>query len=352
VTKAKSLKCVIWDLDHTIWDGVLSEGGDVRLRDGVPRVLQTLDARGVLHSIASRNHFADAQAKLTALGLWDYFLYPQIHWDTKVQSIEAIARQLNLGLDAMAFIDDDPFERAAVAFALPQVTCIDAAELATLLDLPALMPRFITEDSRLRRQMYRDDAQRKQIEHDWQGSDEELLATLGMKFHIALAREADLQRAEELTVRTNQLNSTGVTYSYEELDRLRRSPHHALWIASLEDRFGKMGRIGLALVERDPDAWTLRLLLMSCRVMSRGVGSLLLNFVIGQAQRAGVALRADFIANDRNRVMGVTYGFAGLKQIGERDGIQILELARPIPQPVPAYVELTVEDHVHQQPGE
>src|SRR6185503_9136952 len=172
----------------------------------VASVLQTLDERGILHSIASRNHFDDARDRLVALGLWDYFLYPQIHWNPKPQSIEAIAKDLNLGIDAFAFIDDDPVEREAVRFALPSVTCIDAAHLRDLLALPALIPRFVTDDSRLRRQMYRDDEKRKQVEQAWQGTDEELLATLDMRFHIAPARESDLQRAHELTIRTNQLN--------------------------------------------------------------------------------------------------------------------------------------------------
>jgi FkbH-like protein len=343
MTDDKSLKCVVWDLDNTLWDGILLEAADVRLRDGVEAALRTLDDRGILHSIASRNHFDDARDRLVSLGLWDYFLYPQIHWNPKPQSIQSIAKDLNIGIDALAFIDDDPFEREAVTFALPSVTCIDAARLDQLVTLPALMPRFVTEDSRLRRHMYRDDEKRKQAELEWQGTDEELLATLDMRFHIAAARQADLQRAQELTVRTNQLNSTGITYDYDELDQLRQSPHHSLWIASLDDRFGKMGRIGLALVERDPAVWTIKLLLMSCRVMSRGVGSMLLNFVIEQAHRAGVALRADFIPNSRNRVMGVTYAFAGFKKIGEHDGVHRLELAQPLPQPPPSYVTLTVE---------
>ena len=92
----------------------------------------------------------------------------------------------------------------------------------------------------------------------------------------------------------------------------------------------------------EAEHWTLRLLLMSCRVMSRGVGALLLNFLIGQAQLAGVRLRADFIPNDRNRAMAVTYAFAGFKKVGERDGVHQLELASPVARPVPAYVTLTV----------
>jgi len=80
------------------------------------------------------------------------------------------------------------------------------------------------------------------------------------------------------------------------------------------------------------------------RVMSRGVGSLLLNFLIDRAHRANVPLRADFIPNSRNRVMGVTYGFAGFKKVSERDGIHCLELAQPVPQPTPHYVTLTIDE--------
>lgn len=349
MTEARTLKCVVWDLDNTLWSGTLVEDREVRLRDGIETVLKTLDERGILHSIASRNHFEDARARLVELGLWDYFLYPQIHWDSKVQSIEAIARDLNLGMDALAFVDDDPFELESVAFSLPKVTCIDAARLPEMLELRELTPRFVTEDSSLRRSMYRDDAKRKKAEQAWQGTNEEFLATLQMRFHIAPAQEADLQRAEELTVRTNQLNSTGVTYSHDDLDRLRQSPQHSLWVASLDDRFGSMGRVGLALVEHTADVWTIRLLLMSCRVMSRGVGSLLLNFVIAQARQADAMVCADFVPNDRNRAMAVTYAFAGFKKVDEQAGVHQLQLADPIVQPVPAYVALTVGE---SQPGD
>lgn len=341
--KHKAIKCLVWDLDRTVWDGILMESAEVHLRPGVLGALRTLDERGILHSIASRNHHDDARRRLEALGLWDYFLYPQIHWDSKVGSLRTIAKELNLGLDALAFVDDDPFERESVAFSLPEVMCIDAAQVPELVHLPELCPRFVTEDSRLRRKMYRDDAQRRVAEEQWVGTDEGFLATLGMRFRIARAQRADLQRAEELTVRTNQLNSTGVTYSYEQLERLLDSPDHSLWIASLEDRFGSMGRIGLALVERGREVWTISLLLMSCRVMARGVGSVLLNFIIGQAYAAGVRLRADFIPNDRNRTMAVTYAFAGFKKVTEHERIHVMELAEPRPQVPPGYLELELD---------
>src|SRR5690606_16849981 len=202
--------------------------------------------------------------------------------------------------------------------------------------------RFVTDESAQRRHMYRNQIARDEAEANFVGTNEEFLASLDMTFTIAPAAREDLQRAEELTIRTNQLNSTGRTYSYEELDALRESPEHLLLVASLQDRFGSYGKIGLALVEKgDPD-WKLNLLLMSCRVMSRGVGSLLLGHIMALARDAGRGLLADFVETGRNRMMQITYAFAGFREV-RRDGSHVL-LAADLTQvqPPPPYVRAEV----------
>jgi len=342
--KPGSIKCVVWDLDHTVWDGILLEDAEVRLRPGIREAIQALDGRGILHSIASRNDRGTALAKLRELGLLEYFLYPQIHWGPKSGSVERIAKDLNIGLESIAFVDDQPHERDEVAFSLPQVFCLDAAEAHRLPEMPELTPRFVTEDSRQRRRMYQADIERNQAEEEHAGAQEDFLATLGMRFSIAPAREEDLKRAEELTVRTHQLNTTGYTYSYDELDAFRRSPEHLLLVASLEDRYGTYGKIGLALLERGREAWTVKLLLMSCRVMSKGVGTIFVHHILDRARRAGVKLRAEFVSTDRNRMMLVTYKFAGFKEIERRGEVAVLENDLAHIQPFPGYVEVMVEE--------
>ena len=121
-----------------------------------------------------------------------------------------------------------------------------------------------------------------------------------MVLTIFPAKEEDLQRAEELTVRTNQLNATGYTYSYNELNQFRLSDKYKLLMARLDDKYGRYGHIGLALVKCNPDVWTLKLLLMSCRVMSRGVGSIMLNHIMQLAKSHKVRLRAEFVPTGRN----------------------------------------------------
>lgn len=341
--KQQSIKCVVWDLDNTVWDGILLEDREVVLRPQVVEILKTLDERGILHSIASRNDYDLAMAKLQEFGIADYFLYPQIHWNPKSASVAQVAQDINIGLDTLAFIDDQPFEREEVAFTYAQVLCIDSMQLDGLLERPEFNPRFITEDSRLRRQMYMADIRRNREEEQYVGATEEFLATLGMVFTIHPAREEDLKRAEELTVRTNQLNTTGYTYSYEELDELSRSPRHRLLISQLEDRHGTYGKIGLTLIEQDPEVWTIKLLLMSCRVMSKGVGMVMIHHLARQAQAAGVKLRAEFVSTDRNRQMLITYKFAGFKEVDRNGEVMIMENNYSAIQPTPPYVTLITD---------
>ncbi|MFQ5444978.1 MAG: hypothetical protein ACE5EK_10220, partial [Nitrospinales bacterium] len=150
-------------------------------------------------------------------------------------------------------------------------------------------------------------------------------------------------RAEELTVRTNQLNSTGYTYSYEELDTFRRSRWHKLLIAELEDKFGAYGKIGLVLLECGPSAWKIQLILMSCRVMSRGIGSILLNYIIGRTQISKVKLFGEFVPTDRNRAMYIAYKFAGFREVGREGNIIILESKIKEVPGIPYYVKLQSE---------
>jgi FkbH-like protein len=340
----KTIKCVVWDLDNTIWDGILLEGDRLSLHTSVVEIIKTLDSRGILQSIASKNERDRAIAKLEEIGLAKYFLYPQIHWNSKVYSIQEIAKSLNIGTDSIAFIDDSLFELEEVAFALPEVFCINATELERVLELPEMNPRFITEDSKNRRLMYISDRDRDRVESEFIGTQTEFLATLNMHLTISSALEKDLQRAEELTVRTNQLNTTGYTYSYDELDRLRQSERHKLLIASLEDKYGSYGKIGLVVIECSENLWTIKLLLMSCRVMSRGVGTVMLNYIIELAKKNKIRLCAEFVSNDRNRMMYVAYKFAGFKEIEQKGNLVILENESMRLQSYPNYINLQINN--------
>ncbi len=347
--KQKEIKCVVWDLDNTFWDGILTESDDVKLKSGIEEILKILDGRGILHSISSKNNHNDAMRKLKEFNLDHYFLYPEINWNAKSTSIAKIRENLNIGMDTIVFIDDQPFEREEVLSAHEEIICMDAADYQKLVTHPRLNPKFITEDSKRRRLMYLEDLERKNEEADFEGPKEEFLSTLEMKFVISEAREEDLQRAEELTVRTNQLNATGRTYSYDDLNMFRQSPDYKLLVCELTDKYGSYGKIGIALVELHEDCWHLKLLLMSCRVMSRGVGTVLMTYILSEAKKANVRLLADFVPTDRNRMMYVTYKFANFNEIQtNEDGSVVMENDLSMIQPFPKYIEVKVPEEMSE----
>jgi len=337
------IKCVVWDLDDTLWQGTLLEGDDVVMTEPVRHVIHELDRRGILQSISSKNWYDAAWEKLVGFGVDEYFLHPQISWASKSDSIKNIGDRLGIALDAFAFVDDQAFERDEVRHFLPDVTTIDVVDIDRLLDMPRMQPRFITSESRMRRRMYQADINRQQHENEFAGTKEEFLATLGMRLTIREARETDLRRAEELTLRTHQLNTTGRAYSYDTLRRLIDSPEKVVLVAELEDRYGASGTIGLALIEQQAEAWSLKLLIMSCRVLTRGVGGAVISYILQSAKRRGVGVRAEFVETGRNRMMYATYKFHGFREVEENGGLIVLahDLERVLP--CPRYITICPE---------
>ncbi|HKV42766.1 MAG TPA: HAD-IIIC family phosphatase [Blastocatellia bacterium] len=338
------VKCVVWDLDNTLWKGVLPEGADVSLFKDSASVIRILDERGILQSVASKNDSTSALRKLRDFGLEDYFLFPQITWSSKAVSIETIAGLLNISIDSMAFVDDDAAELEEVKLAHPGVMCLTASKLSEIPQMPEMMPLVVSEDSKVRRSLYIAEQNRNTAEADYAGSKEEFLASLGMKLSVMPAERDDLKRAEELTRRTSQLNTTGVVYSYEELDRLRSSDRHRVYMAELRDRFGDYGKIGLSLIECADDQWTIKLLLLSCRVITRGIGTVMVNCIRDQARRRKVRLLSEFLPNDRNRLMYLAYKFTGFTQIDTAAKLQIMENDLSAPLAYPPYIEIDFAD--------
>lgn len=334
----RQVKCLVWDLDNTLWEGTLSEGGGQTLRPGVADALKELDRRGVLLSIASKNEPGPAMENLERLGVADYFLCPQISWGDKGAAMGQIAQLLNLKPEALALIDDNPFERDAVAHAWPQMTVYPHTAVTELLTRPELTPRFVTETSAHRRAMYQADLRRREAKAEFVGTDEGFLESLGIRVTVAPVMEGDLQRVEELTIRTHQLNSTGYTYSYEELVALCQDPGHIFLVCSLQDKYGDSGKVGLLLAGLEGDVMRLKLLIVSCRVMSYGVGGALLSYAASLSQRLGKRLIADFLPTEHNRVMYIAYKFAGFEEVGggEGDGL-LLEYQGGAPD-IPGYL--------------
>ena len=345
------VKCLVWDLDDTLWDGTLLEGDRVFIADEVRHTVEVLDSRGILQSIASKNDHDLAWSRLSELGVAEYFILPQIGWSPKSNSIQYIAAQLNFSQAAIAFVDDQPTERAEVAFHLPEVRCYSPRQIAGLPGRPEFNPKVVTIDAGRRRPMYQAAVRRDEYRNGFQGPDDAFLRSLDLRLRIERAAAEDVPRAEELTLRTSQMNATGVHYSETILRELCGDPDYEVMLVSLDDRFGSHGVVGIVLVEKHEAYWHLKLLATSCRVVSFGVGATVLTWLISHASDAGVHLVADFRATERNRIMEITYRFLGFNDVDclchslapQRAGIERLHLV-PDVREAPTTMQLIAPD--------
>jgi methoxymalonate biosynthesis protein len=339
------VKCLVWDLDNTLWNGTLLEDQEVEVFEGLAEVIKTLDSRGIMQSIASKNDYDLAWKRLLKTGLEEYFIQPRISWGRKSDSVREIADALQFAITAVAFIDDQPTERAEVSFHHPEVRCYTPEQALSLPSMPEFSPAVVTVDARNRRLMYQANARRDAEKESFTGPDEEFLRSLDLRMVIKRADDEDLSRVEELTLRTSQMNATGVHYPDAVLRGLSTDPDHEVLTVTLTDRFGTHGAVGVLLLEYHPEVWHLKLLATSCRVVTFGAGSVLLNWLVDQAAQASAHLAADFRPTNRNRMMDVAYRFAGFTDetcgclaaaglAGDRDDIQRLHLTterRPAP---------------------
>ena len=280
---ADKVKCVVWDLDGTLWDGTLIETEDpdsLVLKPGIRELLEQLDRRGILQSVASKNDAAAAMAVLQHLGIGEYFLYPQIHWNPKSGSMEQIAKSLNIGIDALAFVDDTAFERREVSSVWPAIRTYDAAEAGNLLGLPEFdVPA--TEESRNRRQMYRAEEKRNTLMAASCTDITEFLRKCNLKLHIFAPSAAEEKlRCYELVVRTNQLNMSGIKYTPEEFEAVLNREGHKNFAFSCADDFGSYGIVGFGQYRAEGKTLIFTEFAMSCRVAGKFVESALFSHLL------------------------------------------------------------------------
>jgi FkbH-like protein len=272
----KKIKCVVWDLDKTLWDGILieSDPSKICLRDGVLKVIKTLDERGILQSIVSKNNEDEAMAALQRLGIDQYFLYPMINWNPKSLNIKKIAELLNIDVNSFAFIDDSSFERAEVSSNLPDLKIYDETIIEAILDLPETKIT-ITEESRIRRSMYQTEAKRKDIQQEaFADNYIDFLKNCNIQIHIEKPYTEELiARSFELIQRTNQLNLSGKKYNKTEFNALLQKEGVDTYIVRCEDRYGTYGYIAFFTVKKERTQLYIDEFAMSCRVAKKYVES-------------------------------------------------------------------------------
>jgi FkbH-like protein len=340
---AKKVKCLVWDLDHTIWDGVLVEGQQGEfpsLRDGVRSVLTELDKRGILLSIASKNSEEDARHALARHGIERYFLAPQIHWQPKSQSLRAIAAQLNIGLDTLALIDDQPFEREEVAANAPEARVYDASEMLAILGKPEFAGDASSGGPN-RRELYQTELKRTA---DFQGSGTDydaFLASCALKAVVRPARADDLPRIQDIVQRTNQLNTSARRYGEEELLALLGSNSHRCHLAECSDRYGTYGQVGFLVFELHEGGATLTDCMFSCRIQGKRVDEAILRRLLNALASDGrTNLLATYVRSERNAPAFEMLRRSGFQ--GQASTSAALPLACPTPLQEISFIEVEI----------
>ena len=303
VLPAEKVKCVAWDLDNSLWTGILIEDGKDKIvvRDEAAQLIHALDQRGIIQSVVSKNDHSEAMDTLALFGLKDYFVYPIINWDPKSVNLKRLATALNINIDSLALIDDSPFERAEVKSVLPQCRVYSEKEISKLLGYPELnVP--ITDESKTRRKSYLAEMEREQTFKESGGDYEGFLRSCKMEMRILVPHEeAQIARCLELIQRSNQLNLSTRRYSEKEFMELLGTENMLCVALQCKDRFGDYGIVGFASVDEGATEPCLIDLVISCRVAQKMVERTLIEWLAERAKGKGCGvLKAELAKTKRN----------------------------------------------------
>lgn len=344
-------KCIVLDCDNTLWGGVVGEDGigGIELGQAFPgsgfqgfqKVLKALKDRGVLLAIASKNNPQEVDDVFTqhddmVLSKDDIAVW-RVNWNPKSQSLREIADELNIGIDSLVMIDDSNYELAEIAAAVPEVTTLQVPEETALLpDLIASSGLWrnmkVSAEDLARTDMILQEAGRKQAAATM--SREEFLASLELVIDYIEVGEEHVGRVAQLTNKTNQFNLTTIRRSEAEVRALLADDEYVVRAMRVGDKFGDYGLVGVAVLHATPDAgvWEVDTLLMSCRVLGRGIETAFIATLAAEAAKRGATtLLGRYIPTQKNPLVAELWPNHGFTSVG--DGLFRAEIGEITPAP-------------------
>jgi len=339
-------KCLVLDLDNTLWGGILGEDGPEGIQIGhsypgnayreFQQAVLDLYHRGIILAVCSKNNPDDAIAVLEnhpdIVLRPQYFATMQINWDDKVTNLRRIASDLNIGLDSLVFIDDNPAERALIRQVLPEVLVPEwpsrPEDYALALRRLSEFETFrLSEEDRLRGAQYRAQVERKKLQ-DKAESLEGYYRSLDMVLHIGQADTFTIPRIAQLTQKTNQFNLTTRRYSEADIARMSEDPSWRVYYIRVVDRFGDNGITGVAILhDLGEGTWEIDTFLLSCRIIGRTVETAFLAYLVEQARLAGAnRIEGWFYPTARNNPARDVYSRHGFRLVQEQDSGSLWEL--------------------------
>jgi len=332
-------KCLVLDLDNTIWGGVIGDDGPagIQLSDDFPgsaykqfqRAALGLMDRGILLAVASKNNLDIVEQTLRThpemLLRWDDFACVKANWRSKSENLREIAAELNIGLDSLVLFDDNPVERAEVAAALPEVSIVDVPTDPTAYVAALHMCEFFDQPSlqaedRERVAMYRLERERRALAES-AASPEEFLRSLDMQADVGVADEQTVARIAQLIGKTNQFNLTTRRHSAAEVATMSGDPDHVVAWLRLNDRFGDQGLVVVGIVRRRDRVAEIDTFLMSCRVMNRRVEQAFMAYLVEHARTLGChSVEGVYLPTAKNSMVSQFYPELGFSDVGALEG--------------------------------
>ena len=313
-------KCIVLDLDNTLWGGIIGEDGFDGIELGhssngkafvdFQKELLSLWNHGIILAINSKNNFDDAMKVINEhpnmILRKKNFASIQINWDDKAQNLKQIAEEINIGLNSIAFFDDDKINRERIKQEFPEVLTIEVPDdpsqfsliLKNLNDFNVLQR---TDEDIQRGQMYAQQRERKELEKSISNLDD-FLEQLDIKVKMKNSNEFLIPRISQLTLKTNQFNLTTRRYQEEEIRNFTNDHKFIVGCAQVLDKFGDNGITGVYIINKQDKIWSIDTFLLSCRIMGRGVENGILSQILIDAKHNGVEeIRANFIPTQKNK---------------------------------------------------
>jgi FkbH-like protein len=334
--RGRVVKCVVLDLDNTLWGGVIGDDGVEGIRlsahgDGeafyrLQHFVRGLMHRGIVLAVCSKNEMSNALLPFEkhsemALKREDIAVFIA-NWNDKAENIRKIRDTLNIGFDSMVFLDDNPFERNLVRQLLPDVIVPELPEdpadyVREIARLNLFETTSFSEEDSKRASLYRQEAERKASQESF-GSVEEFLKSLEMRITVARFDPFHLPRIAQLMQRSNQFNLTTRRLGESECEALMKDEGAIPVYAKLSDRLGDHGLISIVVLEICPDEIRIRDWLMSCRVLARGVEQFLMNMVFEKAREHGAArVAGQFMPTAKNAMVKGFFAQFGFEKASE-----------------------------------
>ncbi|HSL21139.1 MAG TPA: HAD-IIIC family phosphatase [Vicinamibacterales bacterium] len=326
-------KCIVLDLDNTLWGGVAGEDGleGIRLGRSYPgncyrdfqKELLKLRDRGILLAINSKNNEEDALRILDEhpdmILRRRHFAAVRINWEDKAANLHEIASELNIGLDSLIFVDDSPTECERIRQECPACEVVLAPDKpyrlpALAAALPGVDTIALTDEDRRKSAMYAARAARREQAAQYANLGE-FLRNLDIEVTIDPATPFSIPRIAQLTQKTNQMNMTTRRYTEAQIRSMAADPAHAVFAVSARDRFGDEGIIGVIILASDAEICAIDTFLLSCRVIGRGIEEFMIAFVADSARANGATtLTAEFLPTAKNKPARGFYERAGFRK--------------------------------------